>query len=241
MDNAGYVALSRQAGLLRELNTVANNIANVSTSGYRREGSIFAEHIKALEGGDPSLSIATLDHRYVDFRAGEVSGSDNPLDVAIDGDGFFLVESAGGPRLTRAGSFSLSAIGELVSADGRRVLNEGGGALVVPPQSGSVSIAGDGTITADGQAIGRLGVVVADPAYLVREGDNTFRAERGYQAATNPRVRQNALEGSNVSAVTEISHLIEVQRAYEAGSRFLESEDERIRRTVRELGDPRRS
>ena len=236
MDNAGYVALSRQAGLLRELNAVANNIANVSTSGYRREGMIFAEHVKALEGGDPSLSIATMSHRYVDFRAGEIRGSDNPLDVAIDGEGFFLVETAGGPRLTRSGAFSINAVGELITTDGRRVLDEGGGALVIPPQSSSIAIGADGTISADGQPVGRLGVVTADPAFLVREGDTLFRAEQGFEPLPNAKVRQSALEGSNVSAVGEIARLIDVQRAYEAGQRFLQSEDERIRRTVRELG-----
>lgn len=236
MDNAGYISLSRQAGLMRELNTIANNIANASTSGYRRESVIFAEHVKALHGGDPSLSIATMNHRYIDFSGGEIRGSDNPLDMAIDGDGFFLVEGEGGPRLTRAGSFSLNAVGELITADGRRVLDEGGGALVVPPQSGTISVAPDGSVTADNQPVGRLGVVTADPAYLVREGDNVFRAERGYQPAAAAKVRQNALEGSNVSVVTEIAHLIEVQRAYEMGQNFLQSDDERIKRTVRELG-----
>jgi len=235
MDNAGYVTLSRQSGLMRELNTIANNIANISTSGYRRESVIFAEHVKAMGGADPSLSIATMNHRYVDFSAGQISGSDNPLDMAIEGDGFFLVESADGPRLTRAGSFSLNGVGELVNTEGRRVLDEGGGALVLPPQSTSISVAADGTITADNQPVGRIGVVTADAAYLVREGDNMFRAEQGYEPVATPRVRQNALEGSNVSAVTEIAHLIEVQRAYEMGQSFMQSDDERIKRTVREL------
>lgn len=235
MDNAGYVSLSRQSGLMRELNTIANNIANVSTSGYRRESVIFAEHVKAMDG-DPNLSIATMNHRYVDFSAGQINGSDNPLDMAIEGDGFFLVESADGPRLTRAGSFSLNGVGELVNAEGRRVLDEGGGAIVLPPQAGAVSVAPDGSISAGNQPVGRIGVVTADPAYLVREGDNMFRAERGYAPVDVPRVRQNALEGSNVSAVTEIAHLIEVQRAYEMGQSFMQSDDERIKRTVRELG-----
>ncbi len=236
MDNAGYVSLSRQSGLMRELNTIANNIANVSTSGYRRESVIFAEHVKAMDGADPSLSIATMNHRYVDFSAGQIDGSDNPLDMAIEGDGFFLVESPDGPRLTRAGAFSLNGLGELVNAEGRRVLDEAGGALVLPQQTASIAVAADGSITADNQPVGRLGVVTADPAYMVREGDNMFRAERGYEPVVNPRVRQNALEGSNVSAVTEIAHLIEVQRAYEMGQSFMQSDDERIKRTVRELG-----
>lgn len=236
MDNAGYVSLARQAGLLREFNTIANNIANANTSGYRREGVIFSEHVKALSGGDPSMSIATMSHRFVDFSSGELRGTNNALDIAIDGDGFFLVEGETEPMLTRAGAFTLNVEGEIVTASGRRLLDEAGGALVIPQGTRTISVASDGAIAADGQPVGRLGVVVADPAYMVRVGDNMFRAEQGYQAAPQARVRQFALEGSNVSAVTEMAHLIEVQRAYEMGARFLQSEDERIQRTVRELG-----
>ncbi|MBY0421160.1 MAG: hypothetical protein K2Q06_02570, partial [Parvularculaceae bacterium] len=92
---------------------------------------------------------------------------------------------------------------------------------------------------ADGQAIGRLGVVKADPAFLVREGANLFRAEKGYTPVDEPKVNQFALEGSNVSPVSEIANLIEVQRAYESGARFLADEHDRIRTTVRELGTRR--
>jgi len=237
MDNAGYIDLSRQSGLLREMNAIANNIANVNTIGYRRESALFAEHVKALDDVDPSISIATMDRRYVDFTEGELATTQNPLDVAIEGQGFFLVESPDGPRLTRAGSFSLNAVGEIITLGGRRVLDEGGGPLVIPPQAGSIAVASDGSITADGQAVGRFGVVTADSASLVREGDNLFRADSGYETATTARVRQNALEGSNVSAVSEIARLIEVQRTYEMGQKFLQDENERIMRAVRELGE----
>lgn len=235
MDNAGYVSLQRQAGLLRTLSSIANNIANASTSGYRREGVIFAEHIRALEQGDPSLSIATLDHRYVDLREGEVRQTSGALDFAIEGDGFFLVDTDNGPRLSRAGAFRLNEIGEIVNGEGRRVLDESGGAIVIPAGATQIAAARDGTISADGQPVGRLGIVTAAPAYLVREGDNLFRAERGYEPVANPRVSQFAIEGSNVSPVAEISNLIQVQRTYESGARFLSDEHERIRSTVREL------
>lgn len=239
MDNAGYVALQRQAGLLRELNSIANNIANANTRGYRRESVIFAEHVKSLEQGDPSLSIATLDHRYIDVRQGAITQTNGPLDFAIEGEGFFLVESDGGPRLSRAGAFSLNGAGEIVNAEGRRVLDESGGAITIPAGAKSITAAADGTIAADGQAVGRLGVVKADPAFLVREGNNLLRAEKGYQPVENPKVSQFAVEGSNVSPVEEISNLIEVQRAYESGARFLGDEHERIRNAVRELGTRR--
>lgn len=235
MDNAGYVSLQRQAGLLRELSSVANNIANADTAGYRRESVIFAEHIKALEDGDPSLSIATLDHRYVDFRQGEIRQTSGALDFAIEGDGFFLIETDNGPRLSRAGAFRLNESGELINSEGRRVLDESGGSITIPQGAQHVAAGKDGTISADGQPVGRLGIVTAKPAFLVREGENLFRAEKGYTTVADPHVSQFAIEGSNVSPVAEISHLIEVQRAYESGAKFLSDEHERIRNTVREL------
>lgn len=236
MDNAGYVGITRQAGLMRELNAIANNIANLNTTGYRRENVVFAEHVKALGANDTSLSMATASHRFVDFSAGELQMTDNPLDFAIDGEGFFVIETPAGERLTRAGAFSLNAVGELITGDGARVLDEGGGPIILPPQARTISATPDGSIMADGQPVGRLGLVKADPALLIREGDNLFRADNGFEPAPDAQVRQNAIEGSNVNAVTEIARLIEVQRTYEMGQQLFQGEDDRIRRTVRELG-----
>ncbi len=239
MDNAGYIGLARQSGLMRELNTVANNIANINTNGYRREANMFAEHIKALQNGDPSLSVATMTRRYVDLSAGDISNTNNPLDVAIEGNGFFLVETPQGERLTRDGAFSLNAQGELVSSSGARVLDESGGAIVIPPGSNNISITSDGAITVGDQVIGKLGIVVTDPAFLVRAGQNQFQTENGHQPASDARVHQFSLEGSNVSAVEELARLIEVQRTYEAGKNFSDNDGERITRTIRALAQSR--
>lgn len=236
MDNAGYIGLSRSAGLSRELTTIANNIANISTNGFRREGAVFAEHLKALENGDPSLSIATMTRRFVDLSQGDVTTTNNQLDFAIDGEGFFVVETPNGQRLTRDGAFSLNAESELVTSSGARVLDDSGGAIAIPPGSGAINAGNDGTIFAGGQAIGRISVVTADPAFLTRAGDNLFHAENGFVTAENPSVRQNALEGSNVNPVTELARLIEVQRTYESSKNLMQQENDRIMRTVQTLG-----
>ncbi len=236
MDNAGYVGLSRQMGLQRELSTVANNLANMNTNGFRREGAIFAEHIEALQNENPSLSMSTLSRRYVDLSAGELSITNEPLDVAIDGDGFFLVETPGGERLTRDGAFSLNSERELVNSGRLRVLDESGGAITIPQGQNDIIVAEDGSIFAGGQPVGKLGVVNADPSGLVREGGNLFEAQTGYAPSDDPRVRQGVVEGSNVNAIEEMARLIEVQRTYEASKRFTEDENERITRTVRTMG-----
>lgn len=236
MDNAGYVGLSRQAGLMRELTAVANNIANINTAGYRREAAVFSEHLEALDNNDPSLSIPTLSRHFIDLSDGDLTKTGNALDVAIEGDGFFLVETPLGERLTRAGAMSLNAQNELVSSSGQRMLDESGGAIVIPPGAEAISISTDGFISVGAQTIGRLGVVRADPATLIREGDNNFRATNGYEPAENARVTQFALEGSNVSPVEELARLIEVQRTYELSKKFSDDDGERISRTVRVLG-----
>ena len=236
MDNAGYVGLSRNAGLLREMTAIANNIANINTNGFRREGAVFAEHVKSIDNGDPSLSVATMSRRYVDLSAGQIKTTGNPLDFAIDGPGFFLVEGPNGQRLTRDGAFNTNAQGELVTPTGARVLDDAGGAIVIPPGANTINTTEDGFIFADGNAVGRIGVVTADNAFLTRDGDNLFIAENGFAPLEGARVRQNAVEGSNVKAVEELARLIEVQRTYELSQRFAQNENDRINRTVRVLG-----
>ena len=235
MDNASYVALTRQSGLFKQLNIIANNIANVNTAGYRREATSFSEHIKALDMEDPSLSMAVMNRHIIDLSQGEVTVTDNKLDFAIEGDAFFLVETPNGERLTRAGSFTLNGQGELSTQEGFRVLNNGGGALAIPAGTSAITASADGTLSADGQAIGQIGMVTTNRASLTREGDNVFSTEQGYEPATEARLLQGAVEGSNVNAVTEIAHLIEVQRTYEMGQRMLQQEDDRIKDTIRKM------
>jgi flagellar basal-body rod protein FlgF len=234
MDNAGYTALTRQAGLLREMAVVANNLANLSTTGYRREGLIFAEHIAALDDGGPSLSMASAEARMTDARQGPLEKTGGAYDFAIEGEGFFLVETAQGPRLTRAGAFTPGPEGELLAADGARLLDAGGAPLSVPPGARAVALGADGTLSADGAPIGQVGIVLPlDPLDLARAEGTRFAAPGGWAPAEAPRVIQGFLEGSNVSPVAEIARMIEVSRAYELGQGFLDREDERIRAVLR--------
>jgi flagellar basal-body rod protein FlgF len=234
MDNAGYVTLTRQAGLMREMHTVANNIANLSTTGYRREGLVFAEHVARLDDGGPSLSMADGTARRTDVRQGPLERTGGTFDFAIEGEGYFVVLTAQGERLTRAGAFTPGPDGELLAADGAQLLDAGGAPVVVPPGSGSVTLAPDGTLSADGQPVAEIGVVrPLDPLGLVREQGTRFAAPGGWEPVEERRLAQGFLEGSNVEPVAEITRMIEVSRAYELGQTFLEREDERIRSVLR--------
>ena len=240
MDSANYIALTRQTGLLKELQITANNIANASTTGYRAEGVVFAEVIKAgnSEGGSVSMTDARV--RYTSEIDGGVSQTSGKFDVAIQGAGFFQVETPNGVRLTRNGAFTPDAQNELVTFDGYRVLDSGGAPIFIPPDQPDIAISSDGTISSSEGPISQIGVVApADPSELVREDGVFFNSPNGAEQIENPFVLQGHIEGSNVDPVWQIARLIEVQRAYESSQKFLEKEDERIRSVVRTLGTAR--
>lgn len=237
MENATYTALTRQSGLMNEMRVVANNLANISTTGFRTEGVIFAEHVRALGPGDPSLSMATASARETVMLQGTLTQTGGSFDLAIEGDGFFLVETPGGERLTRAGSFTPNENGDLVTPEGYRVLDAGGAPVFVPQGAGPVGIAPDGTVSAGGQPVGQIGLVKPlNIIGMVREDGVRFRADDGFEPALDGRMLQGFLEESNVDPVLQVSRMIEVQRAYELGQSFMDKEDERIRSALRALG-----
>jgi flagellar basal-body rod protein FlgF len=236
MDTTGYTTLGRQSGLMREMQVVAHNIANASTTGFRREGIIFSEHVKRL-GEAPSLSMANGHARYMDLRAGGLVQTGGTFDLAIQGYGFFLVETQGGQRLTRAGSFTPSPEGELMTPDGHRLLDASGGPVFVPPDARMVALASDGTLSADGRPLTQIGLWRAvDPLGLRHEAGTLFASSGGVEPVDGAVLMQGFLEESNVDAVVEVSRMIEVQRAYEMGQGLLDREDERIRAVIRTLG-----
>jgi flagellar basal-body rod protein FlgF len=235
MDAAGYATLNRQSGLMREMGVVANNIANASTTGFRREGVVFSEFVAALDE-DPSLSMAHASGRNVDLSQSTLSQTGGQFDFAIQGDGFFLIETPQGERLTRAGSFTPSAEGELVSPDGYRLLDAGGAPIFVPPDARGVALASDGTLSTNGQPIAQVGLwQPADPLSLRHQSGTMFEGG-ALEPAEGATVLQGMLEDSNVEPVSEIARMIEVQRAYELGQKFLDAEDERVRGVIQILG-----
>jgi flagellar basal-body rod protein FlgF len=237
MDLAGYVALTRQSGLVKELQSVANNIANVATTGYRREGVVFAEMVQALSAEGGSVAMTEARARFTDELQGTLVETGGTLDLAVEGDGYFTVMTAAGERLTRAGAFTRNADGTIVNMDGHPLLDEGGGEIVVPFEAKAISVAADGTISVDGQPAAKLGLVrVEDQTRLFREAGVLFRADAQVEFVEDGRVVQGFLEQSNVSPVAELARMIEVQRAYEYGQKLLDSEDERIRKVVNTLG-----
>lgn len=235
MDTAGYATLNRQSGLMREMAVVANNIANVSTAGFRREGVVFSEYIAGMDE-DPSLSMAHASGRHVDLTQATLAQTGGVYDIAIQGDGFFLIETPAGERLTRAGVFTPNAEGELVTPDGFRLLDAGGAPVFVPPDARAVALSQDGTLSAGGVPLAQIGLWQPTDPLALRHQSGTLFDGGELEPVENGLMLQGMLEDSNVQPVSEIARMIEVQRAYELGQKFLDAEDDRVRGVIQALG-----
>lgn len=245
MENALLVGLSRQVALRRELDIIANNLANLGTTGFKGESVLFEEYIAAGATQDEFPTYVDRQVSYVldretrtNLAQGSFEQTGSQLDVAIDGEGFFVVETASGDRFTRAGSFAINAAGELVTSAGYRVLGDGG-PIVLDPNDTNISIARDGTISTPAGERGKLRIVRFDEtAQLTRFGDNLFSSSVEPQPAT-PRttVVQGSLEKSNVHPILEISRMIEVTRAYTTLANLMSRNDELRQSAIERLAD----
>ena len=234
MDATAYVTLSRQSGLMNEMRIIANNIANSGTTGFRQEGIVFSEYIKSA-AHQSSLSMSRAQVRNTSMEQGTLTQTNGSFDFAIEGDGFFLIETPAGERLTRAGSFTPNANGDLVTPDGHPVLGAGGAPVFVPPGT-QIAVAADGTLSADGQPLGQIGIYLpSDPLDMQRQDGVMFETTGGVEPADDARLLQGFLEGSNVNPMLQITRMVEVQRAYEMGQSFLQAEDERVRMAIKTL------
>jgi len=236
MDNTTYTTLNRQSGLLAEMQSVANNIANLSTTGFRKERVIFAEHVHTLEGQEPSLSMADASGRWTNLLQGPLSQTKGTYDFAIEGEGFFMIQTAEGQRLTRAGMFTPNEENVLVTVDGNPVLDLGEAPIAVPAGAQKIDLANDGTLSADGVPFAQVGVFLpADTNELTRAGGTSFAVDGETAPMEEPVLLQGFLENSNVNPITEVARMIQVQRAYEMGQTYLTAEDERIRAAIETL------
>ena len=240
MDNTTYIALSRQQALWNQLEVVANNLANVNTTGFKGTDVLFTQYLERVKQDDRTFEdqvAFTHDFGLVrNLAQGAFNYTGNIYDLAVQGEGYFAIQGEGeGPRYTRAGNFTTDADGELVTQDGRKVLGTDGAPIVIPRDIGEILIQGDGSIINQNtaEAVGQIKVVRFDDERLLKQVDGTsFVTVPGQQeiAMPNPRIAQGVLEDSNVNGVSEMTRLIALNRTYADVTRMVEQEHERKRK-----------
>ncbi|KPF66223.1 flagellar biosynthesis protein FlgF [Bosea sp. AAP35] len=244
MENALLVGLSRQMALARELDVIANNMANVGTNGFKTRSARFNEFLSpsasadSFKPADRKLSYVIDKGTPIDLSQGSTERTGNPLDVALRGDAFLVVQTPGGDRYTRAGSLDINAQGQLVTQSGQPVMGDGGPITFGAAES-NARIAADGTVSTDQGQRGKIRMVrFADARLLSSEGTNLFASTAApLPAGPEARLEPGAIEGSNVKAVIEMTRLMEVQRSYQSVANMMSKTDELRSKAISRLAD----
>jgi flagellar basal-body rod protein FlgF len=250
MENALLVGLSRQMALSHELDIVANNIANIDTDGYKADNALFTQYLMPKAGDDEFIGsdrrISFVQDRasWIDFSAGAIQKTGNPLDVAIDGHAYLAVQTPRGVRYTRNGALLINASGQLVTSEGYQVLGDNG-PITFQPNDHDVVISPDGIITVrEGNSTqsaprGRLQLAAfAQQNQLQKDGGSTFLAPPGVNPippALGTRVVQGAIEKSNVNAVAEISRMIQITQSYTDIAAVLQQQSDERKNAISQL------
>jgi flagellar basal-body rod protein FlgF len=246
-----YSAVSAMIMNANREQVISHNVANMDTPGFKQVLATQKEYIttqvqdpmSSLDVADPVRSLGSLGLGVqsgvdaIDFTQGGIQTTDNPLDLAIEGTGFFEVKTPDGNRYTRDGRFSLDASGTLVTSDGYQVLDKNGQSIKIESE-GTVDVSTDGEISVDGKAVAQLNLSEFDnPAQdLQHDGGNLFLAKGSAKTATNSTITQGALESSNVDSTQAMSQMMEISRLYEAAQQMVQNQDSLLGETISTLG-----
>jgi flagellar basal-body rod protein FlgF len=243
VENSFLVGLSQQMATNRAMEIVANNLANLSTPAFKRESIQFQEYMVPVpatetEGGGTTNVAFVLDRGVArDLSEGRFDPTGAPLDLAIAGNGYFVVQTPDGERYTRNGHFSLNDQGIVVTDDGYQVQSDGG-AITLQPQDGELKVGSDGTLSTNLQLLGKVRIVeFPNERALKKTGASLYEAPgQTAQASTTARIRQGMMEKSNVEPMIEISRMIEIMRAYQTSSDLTKSGEDLLKQAIEKLG-----
>lgn len=234
MDNTTYISLSRQTSLWNQLEVVANNMANVNTIGFKGSDVLFAEYLVKVRSDErpfkDKLAFVQDFGLVRNLNQGPMRHTNNPLDLAIEGDGYFVLRGSDGEELyTRAGNFTLNEDGEIVNQEGYQLLSSDNQPIELEFGPEEVVINGDGAIIRNAEEVEQIRVVTFEDERELRQVDGTLFASDTMPAVDleRPRVAQGALEDSNVNGVTEMTRLIALNRAYQDINRMIQIEHDR--------------
>ncbi|MCA3554226.1 flagellar basal-body rod protein FlgF [Aestuariivirga sp.] len=238
MDINAPVGLSGQIALARRLETIASNVANAGTAGYKSEAVTFATVVSKTQPFQTSFAFGGGPH--VDLSGGGFKQTGNPLDVAVRGQGFLAIATPQGAAYTRDGRMQMLPTGDIVTLEGHAVLDAGGAPLTADPDGGALDIGNDGTMRQNGRTIGALGLFTLDFARGYSRYENSAFIPAAAAVPVDDFARDGIVQGfveeSNVNPVLEMTRLIAVQRAFEAMSASLEQRDQALRETIQGLG-----
>ncbi len=230
MDAAAYTAASAMTSHLQAQEVSAHNLANVNTPGFKRRLALYQPFHAYLAAAQRSMQGTQVDGVAVDFSRGALSATGNPLDLALDCEGFFVVQGTEGWLYTRRGNFTIDSKSRLVDSIGRPLLARGGTELRVPDGAGAITVAEDGRVMAGGSDIGKIWVVdLPKPRALVPAGFTAFALAPGALppgGVERPVVRQGVLEMSNANPIDELVAMITTLRSFEAARQTLTNIDE---------------
>ena len=241
MENISYIGLSQQVALSSMMNASANNVANMSTPGFKSQRVMFVDYLNKGKDAQPKDAIHQVQDygSYRDITQGTLQMTGNDLDIALEGEGYMAVTMPGGETsYTRNGSFSLNDRGELVTKQGYAVQGANGGTIVIPPEARHITVSPDGFVSTEQGEVGPLKVTNFENHQAMQElGDGLYSMAEG--AAEIPPERlsfvQGAVESSNVNPILEMNRMVEVLRAYQSTYRMLTNDHERIRGTIQKL------
>ncbi len=234
MSDGLYVAMSGAVAQERALDVTANNVANANSRGFRAERVTFQEVL----GGQGNLSFVTAEETGIDMSRGELRTTGNPLDVAVDGDGWIAMQTPEGVRYSRDGAFAIGPDANLIDDRGNNVLDVSGNPIAVPPDGADVTVDPTGQILADGAPIGQIKIVQLDGKQMRHEGGNLYSAKGQIKAVENAAVVSGHLEHANFDPVRGMVDLIRISRNHESLHQVMSTYREIDQRAVREIGGP---
>lgn len=234
MENTLFIALSRQMTVRRQMESVANNLANANTAGFKAERLMFVEHLSKSPDGKQKMHFVQDIATARNYSSGQMKETGNPLDVAVDGPGWFVVQTANGePRYTRDGNFRLNQEGQLTNGSGLVVLGAGDAPITLRPDDQNIRIKADGTVSAGDDVRGRLKLVEFENLYKMKKAEGNVYIGGGEPLdAEKSSVIQGTIEGSNVQPILEITEMMNALRSYQGASKLIENEHERMRRAI---------
>lgn len=242
MDATSYVTLSHMTALRRQMEMIANNLANMSTTAYKAEKPLFTQFLNSTvwgadrPRGDDAISYVEDFGVVRNLQIGTITQTDNPLDIAINGNGYYQVETPEGMRYTRSGAFSLSADRQIVTREGHLLLDDAGQPIEIPQGTRAMTISVDGTVSADNLQIARIVPVdFANERALKKLPSGLYETDQQPTPLERFDLRQGMIEGSNVQPILEMTNMIEVSRAYQTAQKFVEQEHQRVKNAIGKL------